>query len=225
MANLVSFISLRTDVRQQTNAEGDGHISEDELKRWVNKGVQRYHGITMEHDEDRLLKRSTLVTTSGVFEYAMPSDFYQIRGVDREDNGGPWTLHSFRFENRNDRKSAGFAATAFFLPRYTIINERAELLFDIDPGNADYTLHYLFFPQDLLADGDTIDGLFGCDDYVIAYASSKVRRKRDENPAEEHREMARIEQDLQKQSVRRHADGFDTPPKTRTPFSSYPIVR
>jgi hypothetical protein len=224
MAQTVSLLDLRTEVRRQTDAVNDPHLLDAELNAWINKGLRVLFGCIIAADPDFYLTTTTISTTAGTQEYALPADFRALRLLALTEAGRSYRLRPFAIEELYRRSSV--AAGGGFRPRYRVARNgvdgsAARVLFDVDPGTRTYTLHYVPVPPALAADGDLVDGVLGFDDYAIAYAACRVRRKRDEDPSLELAEMARVERDVAALAKQRHLDGEDTPARVRRRFRSH----
>ncbi len=222
MAQTVSLATLRSEVRLQTDSVGDAHLTDAEINGWINKGLRVLYGKIIACDEDFYLTTSSISTTAGTLEYALPSDFRAVRGVDVSEAGQTITLRSYAFEERS-RRSILATSSGGFRPRYRIARNgvtgsAARILFDIDPGTRTYSLHYVPVPPALTVDADTVDGVLGFEDYAIAYAAARVRRKRDEDPSAELGEMARVEAEVASLAKQRHLDGQERPARVRRRF-------
>lgn len=227
MASTQTLLELRTRIRQLTDTENDNHITDAELTEWVNKGIRVLAGKVIEADPDFYITDTTLTTVAGTTEYDFTdgtafsptaANFRSIRGVDFPTGGLTYRLKSYPYNERTRRLA--YTTSGFGLPRYRVARNDtdgsgARLLFDIDPGANTYTVHYLPVPTELSADGDLLDGVMGFDDYVIAYAAARVRRKSDEDPSMELADMARVEKQILHEGKHRHQDGMERISRTR----------
>lgn len=221
MANPITLETLRDTIREQTDADGDRHITDAFLTRHINRGINKYVAQISKADPNRFLVTDSLDTTQGTYEYELPADFWELRGVDYPEGDSVQTLRSFQFEERARRRAlGGTEGTGFDLPRYRVARSdidgsAAAILFDIDPGTRRYTLHYLPVPPVLVEDDDAVDDINGLSDYLVAYVSVKVRNRRDEPADLELRDKAEAERDIASQAPQRHVDGFEKPPSVR----------
>lgn len=219
MANPIPLSELRAIVREDTDTENDDHIPLTFVDRNINRGIRVYFAALLESDPDRLLATTTINTTAGTTEYALPADFHSIRGLDFVSGGEEYTLRSFNFEERNRRSNQAIAGTSDF-PRYRVARSGTDgsaerLLFDIDPGTNTYTLHYLRGPTTLVNPTDAVDDVLGFSEFVTAFAKDKVRARNEEDNMSERADMAESKVTIQSQAKHRHVDGFEKAPRTR----------
>ena len=219
MALAVTLEELRASARADADAENDAHITDAALTQWANRGVREYARRLADADSDRFLTTATITTTAGVLEVALPSDFWRLRGVDLLEGGQLRTLKAFPFEERARRRAFG-GQGADGLPRYRVVRGTGDgsterLLFDIDPGQRAYTLHYLPVPVVLVEDGDAIDDALGFSDFVVAFMRAKIRGRRDEPATEEAMDMARAAAAIALDGQKRHVDGGERVPRVR----------
>lgn len=215
-----SLDQLRASVRTETDAVNDPHISDDELRDWLNRGIRVYFGLIQEADPDRLVVESTITTTSQVLEYALPADFYAIRGIDDTRGGFTRSLRSFSFEERNRIRATAGTASGADTPRFAVVGSGTDgqgvrLRFDRDPGSRTYGLFYIAVPVELVDPTDTVDDVMGLADYLVAYAALRVRKKRDEPTQDEQLELARVAEQIGAHARERISSGVKKPPRVR----------
>lgn len=223
MAQPVTLLELREEVREQTDSVADEHIPDAAINRWINKGLRVMYGKLIAADDDFYVVTATFTSTAGTLEYALPDDFRALRLLALNDGARRHRLLPFRFEEIYDRSSMTGSGNR---PRYLVARNgvdgtAARLLFDVDPGQSAFTHHYVPVPPILVADDDEVDGVLGFDDYSIAYACARVRKKRDEPADEERFEMARVEAEIASLAKQRHLDGQERPARVRRRFRSY----
>lgn len=182
MAILVRLDDARTLVRRRTDQVNSDQVTDAELTGWLNMGMRHYARILIAAQPDTYVLESSLNTTSGTYEYALPSGFLGLKGVDRVFSATDRTsLETFGWVDRNRYRRSN---TDY--PRYRWLRGgragAAVLQFASNPGTttAGYLVHYVGVPADLSADGDTFDDMLGLSDYVVIYASACVREKLDE---------------------------------------------
>jgi len=181
MAILVSLSNARTLVRRRTDQVNSDQVTDAEINGWLNVGMRHFARVLIAAQPDTYVLETSLSTTSGTYEYALPSGFLGLRGVDRIEGDDRTTLKGFTWADRNR-----YRRDSTRYPRVRWLRGgragAAVLQFASDPGTttAGYLVHYMGVPADLSADGDTFDDMLGLSDYVVAYASACVREKLDE---------------------------------------------
>lgn len=181
MAILVTLLEARTNVRERTDQVNSDQVENSAINRWLNMGMRHYARILIAAQPDTYVLETSLNTTSGTYEYALPSGFLGLRGVDHLEGDDRTSLKGFTWVDRNR-----YRRDSTKYPRVRWLRGgragAAVLQFASNPGTttAGYLVHYMGVPADLSADGDTFDDMLGLSDYVVVYASACVREKLDE---------------------------------------------
>jgi hypothetical protein len=211
MALTVTLAGLRTLVRTRTDQVNSTQVTDAEINAWINVGMRHYVRQLVAANPDFYVLETSINTTSGTYEYALPAGFLQLRGVDKVEGDHRYTVHGFTWVDRNRWRTA-----RPHVPRARVIRggrdgSGARLQFASDPGTttAGYLVHYTGVPDDLSADGDTLDDVIGLSDYVVIYAAACVREKLDELElaAGLRAELARAEASIQQMARMRTVDG------------------
>lgn len=221
MALTVTLSGLRTLVRRRTDQVDSTQVSDAEINGWINAGMRHYVRLLIVANPDFYVLESSLNTTSGTYEYTLPSTFLAIRGVDRVEGDRRTTLKGYTWVDRNRYR---LQSTDY--PRYRVVRggragDGVRIIFASDPGTttAGYLVHYIGVPSDLSADGDTLDDVLSLSDYVVIYASACVQQMLGEH---EHAGALRAEQAAMEAAITqlarmRTADGSVVVGKRRGP--------
>jgi hypothetical protein len=172
MARTRTLLQLRDDVRARGDFEGDGHVTDALLTTWINQGICEWRDLQVFEDPDYFLTSIAVPTTTGTVTYALPATFAEARGVDYVVGTGNAAQH-FPVERLNFAERVGpgrFGQWGYWAPctRWDLRGDN--LVFDPDPGTNNYLLHYIPTITNLSADGSTVDGVRGWEDYAVTYA-------------------------------------------------------
>jgi hypothetical protein len=210
MALTVTLAGLRTLVRRRTDQVTSTQVTDAEIDGFINVGMRHYVRQLVAASPDFYVLESSLNTTSGTYEYALPAAFLALRGVDRVEGDDRTSLLGFTWVDRNKYRRS---STRY--PRARVLRGgragAAVLQFASNPGTttAGYLVHYLGVPADLSADGDTLDDVLSLSDYVVIYAAACVREMLEEESlaASLRAELAVMEAAIVKLAKMRTADG------------------
>ena len=212
MALQVTLVTLRTLVRERTDQASSTQVLDATLDRWINTGMRHYVRVLVAANPDFYVLSTSVNTTSGTREYALPDGFLKVRGVDRVVSADDRrTLKGFTWVDRNR-----YLRSTTDEPRYRVLyggrdGSGVRLQFASNPGTttAGYEVFYLGVPADLSADSDELDDVLGLSDYVVVYASACVREMLDEQELAMglRAEMEKMEAAITQLGRTRTADG------------------
>lgn len=176
-----TLLQLRTQSRERADMTNSTFISDSELNSYINSSISELHDIMIQsYGSDYFIDTYEFSTVSGTAEYALPSDFYKLRGVDIKLNGQDWfAIKPFNFNERN--RFEGFGAWSLLgiaNVRYRLIGNN--IRFTPEPtGVVDVKLWYIPLPTELSSDSDTFDQYNGYQEYIIVDAAIKMLQKED----------------------------------------------
>ena len=226
MPRTATLAEMRSQVRRETDQEQSTFVSDAEINRWLNQGIAEVWRLLVNADPNRGLVSTTIATTTGTTEYALPSGFMAIRGLDYPLGDGRYCdVQPYAFTERNQLQSP--LGTLVGTPcRYLVLrgdvsNSTSRLSLLPDPGTASYRLWYVGVPATLSLDADTFDGIIGFEDYAVAWACERVRRKAEEDPSPHTQDQARIEVRIQQEAGRRDRSGNEHVARVRSRSSFY----
>lgn len=163
-----TLLQLRVGSRRRADQENSSFVEDPELDGYINDGYRSlWDKLTTAHEDYFTSPTPTpfTLTTSNI--YALPADFYKLRGVDKDAGGGEWEeVVPFEFNRRNQRSVSGRAGV-----EYRIMG--ASLLFTPAANAAgDYQLWLIPQCDPLVADGDTLNPLVEpWREYIETYAA------------------------------------------------------
>lgn len=183
MASSVTLAQLRTDARlyaDQRPGSSTSFISETELTRLVNTKVRELYDLLVEaRGSDYYANEATIAIVAGTSRYNLPSDFYQLSSVTLE-----WASQDFELmfpvgtvrERNNFQNWQGYEQnwTRYSRKGYRL---RASQLEFLPEPRTDVTCRIQYVPvfADLVADGDTFDGINGWEKMVALGVAIEMR--------------------------------------------------
>lgn len=201
---------IRDSARQLADQVGSTFVTDAAANFWIDQAVAELWDLLLAADPDRYLVTSNVNTTQGTKGYALPADFYKLRGVDLLVGSERYSLEPYQFAERNRYRAeaVAFPASEFSGVRYRVqrggmTGSTGEIRFEPDPGTNTYELHYLQAPQLLTTDGATFDGVAGWEDWVVYTVAIQMMLKEESDPSGLMAERARIEQRINRMAADR----------------------
>lgn len=180
MASTVTFLQLRTDARlfadQRLPPSGNPFITETELKRLVNVKARELYDLLVEaRGSDYYATESTIAIVAGTSRYSLPADFYQLASVTLE-----WATldHELLFPVGSVRQRIPFENWPVWSRQspkgYRLRASQIEIL---PEPRTDVTCRLQYVPifTDMVADGDTFDGINGWEKMVSVGVALEMR--------------------------------------------------
>ena len=182
MATTVTLANLRTAVRQRADMVGSQFVTDSELNDYINRSYAELYDLLIQKYGDNYFVAApfSFSTDGSSIQYALPSDFYKLLGVDlalSNTDDSFVTVHQFEFGDRNRYSVPNFQSF------YGVTNLRYRLngnnLWLTPKPAANQTIRIWYIPRIiyLSADGDTMDGISGWEEYVIIDAAIKCLQK------------------------------------------------
>lgn len=226
MARTVTLTTMIARVRRETDQEyataivSDPAVSDAEITDWLNEGIAEVWQLLVTVDPDRGLTTSTVSVVAGTEEYALPSGFVAIRGLDYPIGSCYADVEPYQFAERNQLQQpwptsaylGGSAPFRYHVQRNGVSGSAARLsLRPIPTAAVTLQIHYVAAPVALSVGADTFDGIIGLEGYAVAYAKAKVHGKMQEPDGVTiaNAEMARIRENIQMEAGRRDRSGLE----------------
>ena len=173
MAKDVTLTSMRTLVRQMADIVNNNVCTDAEINSYLNLELDELYDLLIDTYEDYFISSSSISIVSGTASYAIPSDFYKIRGVDIIISASEsFSLRAFQFEERN-QYGTGDAKSL----RYQL---RGSLLHFIPSPTVTVTGTLWYIPARTdTASGGSFDSINGWHDYAIAGAAIRCNNKQE----------------------------------------------
>ncbi len=204
----VTLAQLRAKARERADLTGDTHITDtaDSLDSWINEGAQKLHDLYVQaYGEDYVEKSAALTTVAGTTDYALPTDFYKLLGVELPVSGEQKSLKRYNRAERNAYSGQATAASSASLPRYKLSKGVIRLL----PAPRSVLVGKFWYAPllqvvhgetttNLLVDAtDSINFENGAERYIIKYAARIALSRQESDVRDISAELAAEEAALQ----------------------------
>lgn len=205
MARTRTLAELRAEVRQRADIENSQHVLDPEITRYINQSGAALHAKVVEAGDDHYTNRvqGTLAAVIGsavVTLLAVPADYYKLLNLSVTVNGRRWPLERGTWDEFVLMQDAGIGGR--IPPKYRQTGVSALTIFPAisAAGGEAYGLIYAKAYVDLAADGDTLDGRDGWEEWVVIDAAIKCVVKEESDPralqAEREQVWARIKEQV-----------------------------
>jgi hypothetical protein len=193
MARTRTLAQLRADVCNRADiSDGGSDVTKrhpsSEITRYINQAIQSYMQLVTDAGCQLYIKQAVVSTsTSSTVDtanwaprdyLAMPTDLYHLKGIDITSGGATVAMQPFELADRNDfRAQFIFANGGIGMPiLYQLggVNQAGLRVAKVIPSSdAVYScvVWYLPVAADLVADGDTFDGIAGYEEWVVNRAA------------------------------------------------------
>lgn len=208
MARPVNLLSFKNQALQRASFENASLVfNVEELTAMVNNSIAYLYETIVSTDEQYRLKSQPYTTlVSNVANnpdlYALPADFYELRGVDININGVVVDARRFMFSERVLYQSPSVWTEGSPIA-YDIWDSNLKL-FPVPTGQYAITLWYTPAPGQLYDDYDTFDCVAGWEEFITLDVASKMLQKSGE--AHPVILQARAEQLERVKAMARHRD-------------------
>lgn len=164
MARSFTLAQLRTEVRLRGDYENSDVFSDTTLTAWVNDAIAEVYELVDQACENYYVTETSLTTTADSDSVSLPATFYKLVGLDYLDGNRYRRLGAHDIQARTRTGAERGAPRSYRL--------QAGVLRLLPMPDAAYTLRLLYIPAapQLVADGDTFDGINGFEALVIQKA-------------------------------------------------------
>jgi hypothetical protein len=199
MARSFTLLQLRTKVRERADIVASQYITDTELSGYISASYTRLYDIIVKSGLHYYDKTQTITTTGGgTTDYTLPSDFYGTVGVDYQLDSQRWVeVPELMVHNRNAFLSSGSRALAYRVVAGNIS------LYPAPPSGQTYRHIYIPYATNLSADGDTVDGVDGWEEYIVIDAAIKCLTKEESDTSHLERERALLRDDIEQAAQNR----------------------
>ena len=202
----VALSTLRTRSKRRADMENSSFVGDPEWLDYINEGAKRLHELLVGAYGEDYFKKTSAFTTSGVSDYALPSDFFKLTGVDLVINNKPESLKRFMEPERNSYRNVS-TVNWYSVPRYKLEGNFLRL-YPIPPSGLSGTIIYIPLLQVLQGgvgstyinsfanDADTCDFPNGWEKFITAYAAEQALIKEESNTRAIRDQLDRWEAEL-----------------------------
>lgn len=174
----ITLLELRTQTRQRADQEKSRFVTDAELNSYINSSIAELKDLLLEAygSEYGVIAPYSFSTVSGTSQYALPTGFYELKGIDVEIQTGQWhDIDKFNFNERNKFQNQGSWSDVATV-RYRLIGDT--IMFSPTPDSVvAVRVWYIPVATKLVADADSLDDLNAYSEYVITDAAIKCMQK------------------------------------------------
>lgn len=180
---VTTLATIRSTVRQRSDKVGSQFVTDAELNSYIASSQQELYGILVQHfGDDYYMASPYQFVTDGVnYLFPLPSDMFKLLGVDLQLPGGApnafVTLHRFNFADRNRFAVPNFQS--FFGFTNLRYRQAGSNLWLTPLPVSGQTVQLWYAPRltPVVQDTDTVDGVNGWEEYIVADAIIKALAK------------------------------------------------
>lgn len=171
----VTLAQLRNQARQMADMPltTSPFVTEAELTTYINQGGASLHDLITAANEDYYIT-SVEFTLAATNTYALPLNFYKLRGLDYK-SGDLWVnVPAFNFAHRNRYNDTVRRRPDYPERAYRVMQGALFVVPETDFAGT-YRLWYLLKYSELVSDSDQLDDLWK--EYVVCYAAIQMLQK------------------------------------------------
>ena len=177
MAKTVTLATLRTQCRDRFEISSD-QVTDSTLNAWINAGYFKLYNHLLRHAPDWYVSSDTQSLTSGTRSYNLPSGCFRVRRVDLLDGANQVSLQTYAFAEENVLQRASVATRSSY--RYCVSGSTIRIApLPTENITNGLTVWHNPAPATLSADGDTIDGVSGWEEFIILDVGIRTYHKLD----------------------------------------------
>lgn len=203
----ITLAQLKSQARDRADMANSQFVSDSELVNYINGSIAELHDLLIAaYDNEYFITEYTFSTVSGTDSYALPADFYKLRGIDSRVGTDQWfTLQPFNFNERNSKNELLSYLAYGNNFRYRIMG--SDLVFSPVPqGVYNIKLWYIPVATKLSSDSDTLNDLNQFSEYVIVDAAIKMANKEEADVSVLAAQKAELKRRIEVMAQNRNAD-------------------
>jgi hypothetical protein len=188
LARTYTRAELRTKVRERADLVGNNFVTDTELNGYIDASYADLYDILIESGLNYFRITGTVNSVAGTASYALPSDFYGTVALDYQVNTNQYVkVPEIEFADRLSFPTTGTRGLG-----YEIVGSNL-ILYPAPSATGQVYKHlYIPSPAKLAADGDTVDGVSGWEEYIVVDCAIKCKEKEEADASQLERERARL---------------------------------
>lgn len=172
---MATLADVRTLARQRADMEGSSFVSDAELNSYINASFAELYDLLTSRFEDYYSSSLTFTLAGSVSSYALPADFYKLRGLDFQYTApNEWiSVRQFNFAERNSL-SRNLSRLTYGVRDVSYRVMGNQILF-LPEGSAQGTYRLWYIPRftPLASDTDVLAGILDFEEYIVVDAAIK----------------------------------------------------
>ncbi len=174
MAKTFTLAEIRTRVRETSDMEGmdttTGHIDDTELDGYINQSFSKLYDILVQKGIYQY-ETTNDFTGTGVATYSLPADFYAPGSVFYVDSERLNPIKEIQLSEIHLYKTTAVNRSSAYRVHGSVIE------FYPPPSGGTYRMYYAPAYTTLSADGDTVDGVNGWEEFIVLDSAVKCLMK------------------------------------------------
>lgn len=201
----VTLLTLKTQVKEAANMENSQFVSDAELGRFIDMSYAELYDLLVGVYENYYTKDPVTVSLTSGNSISLPSDFYKLVGIDAQFGSSWYPIKPFEMADRGRWVNANkLAYTGIINIAYKIIG--GKIVFYPENGcQGKYRYWYIPTRTVLSADGTTIDGVNGWQQYIVVDAAIKCLQKEESEVSHLTAEKAALKDRIKSMAPKRDA--------------------
>jgi hypothetical protein len=208
---MVTLLELKDRSRQRSDMETSDFVSDSELTGYINSSIAELHDLLVSaYGADYFLNDYNFSVNLNTTDYALPADFYKLKGVDVRINNNNWfSVRPFNFNERNRNQDLTWGLLLGPSIRYRLMG--GNIKFNPTP-DASYAARIWYVPKavTLVADTDEYDDLNTYSEYVVVDAAIKMLQKEESDVSVLMAQKQALKRRLEEMAENRDAGQPDT---------------
>lgn len=207
----VTLGQLKTRSRQRADMETSDFIEDSELASYINSSLaELYDLLVAAYGEDYFLAEYDFSTAANTDDYALPTNFYKLKGVDAQLNNNDWfTIRPFNFNERNRNQNLQWGLIGGPNVRYRLMGSNIKFS-PLPESIFPIKLWYVPKATELVADSDSFDDLNQYAEYIIIDAAIKMLQKEESDVTVLMAQKQAMKRRLEEMSLNRDAGSPDS---------------
>lgn len=203
----ITLAQLKSQARDRADMTNSSFVSDSELVNYINASIAELHDLLIAaYDSDYFITEYTFSTVANTATYALPADFYKIRGIDSRINGDSWaSIQPFNFNERNSNNELVAYLSFGNNIRYRLVGSNL-MLSPTPTGVYNMKMWYIPVATKLTLDADTLSDLNQYAEYVIVDAAIKMMAKEEGDVSVLAAQKAELRRRIEVMGQNRNAD-------------------
>lgn len=167
--------------------ENSSFVSDSEWNQYISESYAELYDILVQTQQDyHLTEHQFTPSSSGTLD--LPSDFYKVRGVDKQI-GSSWVeVREFNFKDRNRNNNTFQSVSAYAAGvKYRTLGNTLRFA-PSEGATGTFRLWYVPLPAPLTSDTDVLTNIEPWDQYIVVDAARKALIKEESSTTQVERE-------------------------------------
>lgn len=207
----ITLAQLKSQARDRADMTNSQFVSDSELVNYINGSIAELHDLLIAaYDNDYFITEYSFNTAANTASYALPADFYKLRGVDTRIGSDQWfTIQPFNFNERNSQNELVTYLAYGNNFRYRLVG--SNITFTPVPTSV-YSIKMWYIPvaTKLSSDSDVLSDLNQFSEYVIVDAALKMAAKEEADVSVLAAQKADLRRRIEVMGQNRNADKSDS---------------